>query len=102
MILSAIEKEHIKQQLISCLSTEQEIKKIVIFGSFPNSPTPNDLDVAIFQDSSAPYLTLAMKYRKITREIACQIPLDIVPMFYGKKSGFFSSEIDQGETIYER
>ena len=34
MKLTAKQKEKLKHQLISCLGTEKEIKKIIIFGHF--------------------------------------------------------------------
>ncbi len=37
---------------------EKEVRKVVIFGSFLTRATPNDLDVAIFQDSDETYLPL--------------------------------------------
>ena len=64
------EKNIIKNQLKEALSQEDEISKIVIFGSFLKANEPNDIDVAIFQNSTEIYLKLAMKYRRLTREIA--------------------------------
>lgn len=64
------QKEQIKQQILSCLISQREISKILIFGSFNSLEEPNDIDVAIFQDSEDSYLKLAMKYRKLTKEIS--------------------------------
>jgi len=86
----------------ACLHQEKEVRKVVIFGSFLTSATPNDLDVAIFQDSHETYLPLAMKYRRKTHDIARQIPLDIIPLRADAQAGFFMDEIQQGEIIYER
>ena len=83
------------------LSQEDEISKIVIFGSFLKAKEPNDIDVAIFQNSKEIYLNLAMKYRKLTREIAKTLPVDIIPL-KDNSSGIFLNEIIAGEIIYEK
>lgn len=90
------------QEIRESLSSESEIRKIVIFGSFLQSDHPHDIDIAIFQDSKDPYLFLAMKYRKLTRKIAQRIPLDVIPIKYDVKNNWFLSEINSGELIYER
>jgi len=96
------QKNSLKQQLVSCLRGQKEIRRIVIFGSFLSSSDPHDLDVAVFQDSSEKYLPLAMKYRKKIRPIARIIPIDIIPLKAGASNGTFMDEIAQGEIIYER
>lgn len=96
------QKQLLKQQLVDSLNTEAEVRRIVVFGSFLSSSEPNDIDVAIFQDSDEKYLPLAMKYRKKTRDIARIIPLDIIPLRAGAHGEFLIDEIEQGETIYER
>lgn len=101
-MISENEKQDIKRELIGCLRSEKEVRRIVIFGSFLNSSDPNDIDVAVFQDSNDQYLTLAMKYRKRTRNIARIISLDIIPIRSDASSGFLMDEIRQGEVIYER
>ncbi len=101
-MISENEKQNIKRELAGCLKTEKEISRIVIFGSFLNSSDPNDIDIAIFQDSNDQYLPLAMKYRKKTRGIARVIPLDIIPLKDGAYGEFLIDEIEHGETIYER
>ena len=95
-------KDAVKQEIINCLKFEKEIKKIVIFGSFLKSKNPNDIDIAIFQDSKKTYLTLAMKYRKLTRDIARNIPIDIIPIKSNASESSFLSEIETGELIYEK
>ncbi len=90
------EKNKIKFQLKEVLSNEKKISKIVIFGSFLKTNSPNDIDVAIFQDSKEIYLKLAMKYRKLTREIAKVLPIDIIPL-KSNSTGVFLDEI----IIYE-
>ena len=96
------QKQSLKQQLASLLGTEREVCRIVIFGSFLSSKDPQDIDVAIFQDSNEKYLPLAMKYRRKTRDIARRIPLDILPLKAGVQGEVFMDEIEQGEVIYER
>jgi len=96
------QKQTLKQQLVSLLETEREVCRIVIFGSFLSSNDPQDIDVAIFQDSDEKYLPLAMKYRRKTRDIARSIPLDILPLKAGVQGEVFMDEIEQGEVIYER
>ena len=101
-MLTEKQKQSLKQQLVSLLETEREVRRIVIFGSFLSSHDPHDIDVAVFQDSDEKYLPLAMKYRKKTRDIARRIPLDILPLKAGAQGGVFMDEIEQGEVIYER
>lgn len=96
------QKQSLKQQLVSLLETEREVCRIVIFGSFLSSNDPQDIDVAIFQDSDEKYLPLAMKYRRKTRDIARRIPLDILPLKAGVQGEVFIDEIERGEIIYER
>ncbi len=102
MRLSKKQKEQLKRDIISCLVTDKEITKIVIFGSFVNSDNPGDIDVAVFQNSNEGYLPLAMRYRKKTRSVSDKIPLDIFPLKSDIYSDPFLSEIDSGEVIYER
>ena len=96
------QKQSLKRQLVSLLENEREVCRIVIFGSFLSSNDPQDIDVAIFQDSNEKYLPIAMKYRRKTREIARSIPLDILPLKAGVQGEVFFAEIEQGEVIYER
>jgi len=96
------QKQLLKQRLVSSLKTEGEVCRIIIFGSFVYSDDPHDLDVAVFQDSNEKYLPLAMKYRRITRDIARMIPMDIIPLKAGVQGEMFLDEIELGEVIYER
>ena len=102
MIATAEQKERIKGDLAARLSPEREVCKVIVFGSFLTSATPNDLDVAIFQDSDEPYLALAMKYRRLLRSIADQIPIDVIPVRPNVAGGRFLTEICKGEVVYER
>ncbi len=95
-------KDTIKHEIIQSLKPEKEINKIIIFGSFLASKNPHDIDIAIFQDSEESYLSLAMKYRKLTREISRRIPIDIIPIKSNASDNSFLSEIEAGELIYER
>lgn len=96
------EKNLLKRRLVDLLRTENEVCRIVIFGSFVNSENPHDLDVAVFQDSNEKYLPLALKYRRKTRDIARMIPMDILPLRAGVQGETFLDEIERGEVIYER
>jgi predicted nucleotidyltransferase len=102
MIATQQEKERIKRDLAACLSREEEVRKVVVFGSFLTSMTPNDLDVAVFQDSDESYLPLALKYRRLLRPIADRIPIDVIPVRSSSAHGQFLAEIQKGEIVYER
>jgi predicted nucleotidyltransferase len=101
MVISRAEKDLIKNKIREQLSGQQEIEKIVLFGSFVRSNEPNDIDVAIFQNSTESYLSLALKYRKLMREIANMLPVDVIPL-KTSATGLFLDEIELGETIYEK
>jgi predicted nucleotidyltransferase len=101
MNLSIELKEHIINTIQTNLSHFSEVSKIVIFGSFPKSKNPNDIDIAVIQNSKDNYLTLSLRYRKALRELAKKIPLDIVPI-KGNSHSSFLDEINQGRIIYER
>ncbi|MCL5281332.1 MAG: nucleotidyltransferase domain-containing protein [Planctomycetes bacterium] len=102
MIATVEQKEKIKSDLAARLSREREVCKVIVFGSFLTSGAPNDLDVAIFQNSDEPYLALAMKYRRLLRPIADQIPIDVIPVRPNAAGSQFLTEICKGEVIYER
>ena len=102
MILTDADKRRLKRELAECLKREGEVCKIIVFGSFLHSDQPHDMDVAVLQDSSEGYLTLAMKYRRLTRSVAAQIPLDVVPLKATLMSGTLAPQINRGEVIYER
>ncbi|MBN2315832.1 MAG: hypothetical protein JXM79_18020 [Sedimentisphaerales bacterium] len=101
-MLTEQQKQVLKQRLVSSLKAEEEVCRIIIFGSFVTSDDPHDLDVAVFQDSNEKYLPLAMKYRRRTRDIARLIPMDILPLKAGAQGEMFLEEIERGEVIYER
>jgi len=102
MILTEQQKQRLKNEVVECLRDQSEITKVVIFGSFLQSSSPHDLDIAIFQTSDEGYLPLAMKYRRMTRPVAATIAVDIIPLKAGTSGGLFLDEIEQGEVVYER
>ena len=83
------------------LSQFSEINKVILFGSFIKTNNPNDIDIAIVQNSNDNFLTLSLKYRKVLRELSKNIPLDIVPIKTNAK-GVFLEEINKGQIVYER
>ena len=95
-------KSEIKKRIVSSLKGEAEIERIIIFGSFNRSDSPNDIDIAVIQNSSDNYLTLALKYRKLVRDISKEIAIDIFPIVKGNNNSFFTSEVASGEVIYAR
>jgi len=100
--MDQLEKERIKNEIVHCLKDESEIMRIIIFGSFFTTDSPNDIDVAVQQDSDELYLPLALKYRKKIRRVAKQIPIDIIPLRTGNFQGVMADEILHGVVIYER
>ncbi len=101
MFLSESEKKEIKDKIANSLHSS-EIEKIIVFGSFLNAKFTNDIDIAVFQNSSDSYLTLALRYRKMIREISKQIPVDIIPIKSDAINNFLIDEIEEGEVIYEK
>ena len=102
MVATEQQKVQIMQDLAACLSAEKEVCKIVVFGSFLRSATPDDLDIAVFQDSDESYLPLATKYRRLLRRISDQIPIDVIPVRPNAAAGPFLAEIQKGQIVYER
>ena len=102
MVATQADKDKIKRELVELLKAEPEVRKVIIFGSFTTSPEPHDLDVAVFQDTDETYLPLALKYRRLLRPVARQIPLDVIPVRPAGAGGLFLQEILKGEVVYER
>ena len=102
MHLTTEEKNSIKREVVESLKGEPEVRRIVIFGSFVHSDDPNDMDVAVFQDSAETYLPLAVKYRGKLRSVSGLIPLDVLPIRPNPPPSLFLREIEKGEVIYER
>jgi predicted nucleotidyltransferase len=100
--MTHLDKEAIKKDVVRCLAGAEEIKRIVVFGSFLTSDDPNDIDVAIFQGSKTRYLDLAMKYRKMLHPVLRKIAVDVIPIRPEPNPSFFLGEIEAGEVIYER
>lgn len=97
-----INKLEMKKEIINSLSNEKEIEKIIIFGSFNKSENPNDIDIAIVQNSSDNYLNLSMKYRKLIRNVSKKIAVDIFPILSENDNSFYRNNILSGEVIYEK
>ncbi len=102
MNIKGAAKERLKKEIVEQLIDFPEIRKVVIFGSFLFSDEPNDLDIAVFQDSDESYYPLAMKYRKKLRAVANKIPIDVVPICKNPENASFLKEIENGEVLYER
>jgi predicted nucleotidyltransferase len=100
--LSREAKEKLKEEIVSRLMEFQEVRRVVVFGSFLTSDDPHDLDIAVFQDSDEGYYPLAMKYRRTLRSVANTIPLDVIPIRRNPVEGSFMQEIQKGEVLYER
>ena len=95
-----MDKETIKREVAQRLSEHPEVERVVIFGSFLQSDQPGDLDVAVFENSDEPYVTLAMRYRKSLRSIAREFPIDVVPLRTGGSEPLLMEGIDEGEEVY--
>lgn len=95
-------KKLIKNEIVNSLKGEEEVEKIIIFGSFNKTDEPNDLDIAVIQNSPKSYLDLSLKYRKLLRNISKQISIDVVPLKENFEDQFFVNEIKTGEIIYAR
>ena len=95
-------KIELKSKIVNSLKGQKEIERIIIFGSFNRSESPNDIDIAVVQNSSDNYLTLALKYRKLIRNITKEIAVDIFPIVRKNENVFFKNEVETGEVIYAR
>jgi predicted nucleotidyltransferase len=102
MYLDNEKKHFLKNKIIEIMQQNEEIHKVVIFGSFNESSDPNDIDIAIFENTKIDYLTLALKYRKQLREISNEISIDVIPVRIDAPENSFISELNKGEVIYER
>lgn len=95
-------KKELKNKIADLLKGENEIEKIIVFGSFNKTDDPNDIDIAVVQNSSENYLNLALKYRRLIRSISREIAVDIFPVIEKNDNSFFANEIVTGEVIYAR
>ena len=101
--MAIIDKYALSQDLVSALSTDDQVEKIIIFGSFIRSSSPNDMDVAVFCDSKDDYLTLALALRKKLRKLSRIIPIDLLPISIPyDPAALFLQEINKGEVVYEK
>jgi uncharacterized protein len=100
--MTHLDKDAIKKDVVRCLAGASEIRRIIVFGSFLTSDAPNDIDVAVFQESNAPYLELAMKYRKMLSPVYRKIAVDVIPIRPKPDRTSFLGEIEAGEIVYER
>jgi uncharacterized protein len=95
-------KAEVKNQIIESFKEQKEVEKIIVFGSFNKTDSPNDIDIAIVQNSNENYLTLALRYRKLIRNISREIAVDIFPISKKNDNSFFINEVSSGEVIYAR
>jgi predicted nucleotidyltransferase len=95
-------KAEVKNIIVNSLKGQEEIERIIIFGSFNKIDSPNDIDIAVVQNSSENYLTLALRYRKLIRNISREIAVDIFPITKKIDNNFFINEVSSGEVIYAR
>ena len=102
MTLNTAGKKKITEDIVERLRNEPEVSRIVIFGSFLQSSSPADIDVAVFQTSDLSYWTLASKYRRLLAPLASQIPMDIIPVRPDPADSTFLAEILAGEVVYEK
>jgi len=101
--MAIIDKYALSKDLVSVLSTDDQVEKIIIFGSFIRSSSPNDMDVAVFCDSKDDYLTLALALRKKLRKLSRIIPIDLLPISIPyDPAALFLQEINKGEVVYEK
>lgn len=101
-MLTDVEKAAIIRRIVESLRPAQEVKKIMIFGSFLASAEPRDVDVAVFQDSGESYLPLALKYRRMMRGATGSLPLDVVPLRVPAPDSSFLTLLEGGKVVYER
>jgi len=95
-------RDNLRKYRVDSLSTVPEVRRIVVFGSFFSAAEPADVDMAVFQDSKEGYLQLALKYRRLTREITKTIALDILPLKDSHYPNAVPPGIAEGQVIYER
>lgn len=100
--MNADEKKTIQDEVISSLSSYPSLQKIIVFGSFFAAFAPNDIDIAVVDNSGKDYMTLSIDYRKMLLSLAGRIPIDLVPLKSLDSKGYMMSEIKKGRVIYER
>jgi predicted nucleotidyltransferase len=95
-------KAEVKNKIIESFKEQKEVEKIIVFGSFNKTDSPNDIDIAVIQSSNENYLTLALRYRKLIRNISREIAVDVFPISIKNDNSFFTNEVSSGEVIYAR
>ncbi len=90
-------KIELKSKIVNSLKGQKEIERIIIFGSFNRSDSPNDIDIAVVQNSSDNYLTLALKYRKLIRNITKEIAVNIFPIIRKNENIFSKIKLKPGK-----
>lgn len=101
--MAQIDKEMLKRDLVNTLAEDEQVEKVVVFGSFVTSLTPHDMDIAVFCHSKENYLTLALYFRKKLRKLSKFIPIDLLPITIPfDSSALFMAEINKGEVVYEK
>ena len=95
-------KKELKSKIVESFKDQKEIERIIVFGSFNQSDSPNDIDIAVVQNSNDNYMTLSLKYRRLIRSITKEIAVDIFPVMAKNRNNFFRNEIASEEVIYAR
>ena len=57
-------KVEVKNNIVDSLKRKKEIERIIIFGSFNKSDSPNDIDIAVVQNISVKIQKTYKKYFK--------------------------------------
>jgi hypothetical protein len=102
--MNKLDKQKIKNDIVSRLKGFKHLRKIIIFGSFNSAVQPNDIDIAVVDDSGKDYWTLAVAYRTKLHGLDGNLPVDLLPLVSDKfeaSTELFSQEIKKGELIYE-
>ncbi len=102
MFLSKEQKQELKDQIAASLSTNMNVTKIVIFGSFLESAAPESINIAVFQESTEGYFQLTMKYRKKLKVLIRKIQINVFPIRNDIEEKTVLSEMEAMEVIFER
>ena len=71
-------KKVLKDRIIASLKDQKEIEKIIIFGSFNKSSEPNDLDIAVVQNSKEKKVSYDDIRKKYTKKSSLLQLLEII------------------------
>lgn len=102
MFLSKEQKQRLKDQINASLTSDTNVTKIIIFGSFLESAAPESINVAVYQDSTEGYFQLAMKYRKKVKALTNKIKINIYPIRNSIEETTILSEMEMMEVIFQR